>query len=72
VPTDLLRPEDVDLRLNWPPGRTAKLIRQRSIPYYILPDGAFRLSWDEIAPLIVRVDSSRLIEAAAGGLPSGR
>ncbi len=53
--TDLLYPEDIDAKLNWPQGRTTRLARQRKLPHYILPDGAIRLRWSEIEPLVRRV-----------------
>jgi hypothetical protein len=52
MPTDLVYPDDIDARLNWPPGRTSKLARQGKLPHYLLPDGSIRLRWDEIAPLV--------------------
>lgn len=55
MPPDLLYPEDVDARLNWPAGRTARLARRGKLPHYVLPDGSIRLSWGEIAPLVRRV-----------------
>lgn len=55
MPTELLYPDDIDTRLNWPPGRTSRLARSGKLPHYILPDGSIRLSWDEITPLIQHV-----------------
>lgn len=54
-PCDLLFPADIDERLSWPRGRTARLARQGALPYYQLPDGSIRLRWEEVAPLIRRV-----------------
>jgi hypothetical protein len=55
MPTDLLYPDDIDTRLNWPPGRTARLVRRGLLPHYLLPDGAVRLRWDEVAELVRHV-----------------
>ena len=55
---DLLYPDDIDARLNWPPGRTSRLARTGKLPHYILPDGSIRLRWDEIAPLVQRVPTA--------------
>jgi len=55
---NLLYPEEVDQRLNWPLGRASKLARQRRLPYVLLPDGSFRFDWNEIEPLVVRVPVS--------------
>lgn len=53
---DLLYPDDVDLLLNWPPGRTSRLTRAGKLPHYVLPDGSIRLRWEEIAPLVRHVN----------------
>jgi hypothetical protein len=50
--TDLLYPDDIDARLNWPPGRAARLARRRKLPHYRLPDGSIRLRWAEVEPLV--------------------
>jgi len=50
-----LYPEDVDDRLNWPAGRAAKLARRKQLPHVVLPDGAIRFLWEEIAPLLRHV-----------------
>ena len=55
MPTELLYPDDIDSRLNWPPGRTSRLARAGKLPRYILPDGSIRLRWEEIAPLVQHV-----------------
>lgn len=52
MPTDLLFPEDIDARLNWPLGRSARLARRGHLPHYLLPDGSIRFRWVEIAPLV--------------------
>jgi hypothetical protein len=52
---ELLYPDDIDARLNWPPGRTSRLARNGKLPHYILPDGSIRLCWDEIAPLVQHI-----------------
>lgn len=53
--TELLYPDDIDARLNWPPGRTSRLARSGKLPHYLLPDGSIRLRWEEIAPLVRHV-----------------
>jgi hypothetical protein len=58
MPTDLLYPDEIDARLNWPPGRTSRLARTGKLPHYILPDGSIRLRWDEIAPLVQHIPSA--------------
>jgi hypothetical protein len=58
MPTDLLYPDDIDSRLNWPPGRTSRLARMGKLPHYILPDGSIRLRWDEITTLVQHVTSA--------------
>jgi hypothetical protein len=55
MPTELLYPDDIDSRLNWPPGRTSRLARTGKLPHYVLPDGSIRLRWEEIAPLVQHV-----------------
>jgi hypothetical protein len=56
-----LYPEDIDRRLSWPLGRAERLARQKCLPHVILPDGAIRFVWEEVAALVVRVsyDQSR-------------
>ncbi len=58
MPTELLYPDDIDSRLNWPPGRTSRLARAGKLPHFILPDGSIRLNWDEIAPLVRHVSAA--------------
>ena len=58
MPTELLYPDDIDSRLNWPPGRTSRLVRTGKLPHYILPDGSIRLSWDEIVPLVRHIHTA--------------
>ncbi|HJZ58653.1 MAG TPA: hypothetical protein VKE74_27170 [Gemmataceae bacterium] len=55
MPTDLLFPEEIDVRLGWPPGTAQRLARRQKLPHYVLPDGALRLRWDEVVPLVVSV-----------------
>ena len=54
----LLYGEEIDQRLNWPPGRAEKLARQRRLPYVMLPDGSIRFKWEEIEPLILPVPAA--------------
>jgi hypothetical protein len=60
--SELLYPEDVDQRLNWPLGRTERLARQRRLPYVLLPDGSLRFDWGDIERLVLRIPA-----AAEGG-----
>jgi hypothetical protein len=62
-----LDPEDIDDRLNWPPGRALRLARRRRLPHVVLPDGSIRFEWEIIESLLIRVP----VEAptAAGGSP---
>lgn len=55
MPTELLYPDDIDTRLNWPAGRTSRLTRNGKLPHYVLPDGSIRLRWEEIASLLQHV-----------------
>jgi hypothetical protein len=63
--SDLLYPEDIDQRLNWPIGKAEKLARQRRLPYVLLPDGSIRFRWAEIEHLVLH------IPAAANGQGGG-
>ncbi len=62
-----LYPDDIDQRLNWPPGTALKMARRRRLPHILLPDGSIRFMWSEIEPLLVRVEISPL---TAGSRPS--
>jgi len=50
-------PEELDRRLGWKPGKAERLARQRRLPHVLLPDGSIRFDWEEIEPLIVRVQA---------------
>jgi hypothetical protein len=68
MPADLLYPDDIDARLNWPPGRASNLARRGKLPHYILPDGSIRIRWDEVTPLVRHVPATpRPIEEVARG-----
>lgn len=56
--TELLYADDIDSRLNWPPGRTSRLARKGKLPHYVLPDGSIRLRWEEVEPLVQHVAPS--------------
>ncbi|QEL15136.1 hypothetical protein [Limnoglobus roseus] len=71
MPNDLLYPDDVDARLNWPPGRTSRLARTGKLPHYILPDGSIRLCWEEILPLVHHVAVAPDAAQAKEGRPNG-
>lgn len=58
-----LRPDQLDKRLNWPPGRSARLAKRGKLPHIVLPDGAVRFRWREIKPLIIRVAGSEVATA---------
>jgi hypothetical protein len=51
----LVEPEEIDRRLSWPPGRAARLAKQRRLPHILLPDGAVRFEWPVIERLLVKV-----------------
>jgi hypothetical protein len=55
MPTQLLYPGEIDVRLNWPAGQTARLVRRGRLPHYLLPDGSVRLCWEEVVGLVRRV-----------------
>ena len=61
-----LFPEDVDSRLNWKPGRTERLARQRRLPHYVLPDGSIRFisNPDHFSPCHAPVKSCSLFPQA--------
>jgi len=61
---NLLYPEEIDQKLNWPLGRAERLAKQRRLPYILLPDGSLRFDWDEIERLILRVPSTTTGEAS--------
>jgi hypothetical protein len=63
MPTDLLFPEDIDARLNWPPGRTSRLARRSKLPHYLLPDGSIRLRWEEVAALVRHISATPGIDS---------
>ncbi len=50
--SDLVYPEEIDHRLNWPLGTSARLARRKQLPYYLLPDGSIRLRWEEVSLLV--------------------
>jgi hypothetical protein len=55
VNAELVYPDDIDRRLNWPLGTAARLARRKKLPHYILPDGSIRLKWEEIETLVRHV-----------------
>jgi hypothetical protein len=66
MPTDLLYPDEIDARLNWPVGRAARLARRRTLPHYVLPDGSVRLGGTRWPP------SSATCRPSAGPMTCGR
>lgn len=64
--TDLLYGEEIDKTLNWPLGRAERLARRGRLPHVVLPDGAIRLRWSDIEPLIVLVDATGDTDPAMG------
>jgi hypothetical protein len=52
---DLVYPEDIDQRLNWPLGTASRLARRKRLPHYLLPDGSVRLRWEEVEALVRHV-----------------
>jgi hypothetical protein len=55
VMPELLYPDDIDDRLNWPAGTARRMARRGRLPHVLLPDNEIRFIWEEIAPLIRRV-----------------
>jgi hypothetical protein len=55
VTPPLLYAEDIDRRLNWSLGTSARLARRRRLPHYVLPDGSVRFRWEEVEPLVRHV-----------------
>ena len=51
-----LYPDDIDQKLNWPPGTAQKMARRRRLPHTVLPDGSVRFVWEDIESLLVRVE----------------
>jgi hypothetical protein len=66
VKPELLYPEEIDTRLNWPLGTATRLARRRRLPHYCLPDGSLRFAWDEVEVLIKRVPAQKCEEADFG------
>jgi hypothetical protein len=56
----MLTPEEIDRRLNWPPGRAERLARQRRLPHLILPDGRIRFVWEQIERLVIPIPLAAL------------
>jgi len=52
VDAEFVFPEQIDRLLNWPLGTTARLVRRRQLPHYILPDYSVRLRWAEVEALV--------------------
>ena len=71
MPTDLLFPEEIDARLNWPAGTAARLARRGKLPHYVLPDGAIRFRLDEIIPLVTCVPRAAAETEPTGEVPRG-
>jgi len=65
MPPCLLEPTQIDARLGWRDGRSARLAKRGVLPFYVLPDGSMRFAWDEVAALIKHV------QPAAGNRPEG-
>ena len=63
--SNLLYPEEIDQRLNWPLGRAERLAKQRRLPYVLLPDGSLRFDWEEIEPLVLRMPGSTALQQGA-------
>jgi hypothetical protein len=55
VPPEPLCPEQIDQRLNWPLGTSARLARRGKLPHYLLPDGSIRFDWKEVVALVRHV-----------------
>ena len=55
----LLRPEEIDARLNWALGRAERLARRGKLPHVVLPDGSIRFEWESIETLLQRMPGSR-------------
>ena len=55
---ELLFGEEIDRRLRWSPGRSERLARRNALPHLVLPDGAIRFSWDDVAKTIRRVSGT--------------
>jgi hypothetical protein len=61
----LLLPDEIDQRLNWPPGRAERLARRKRLPHIVLPDGSIRFERAEIEPLLIRVPAQAPVTAGA-------
>jgi hypothetical protein len=61
-----LYPEDIDERLNWPPGQAERLARRRKLPHVVLPDGSIRFEWAAIAAMLRHVPAAPTEASHAG------
>jgi hypothetical protein len=61
---NLLYPDDIDLRLNWPAGTAQRLAKRERLPHVVLPNGDVRFVWEEIVPLIRHVPMRDCMEGA--------
>jgi hypothetical protein len=66
MPAELVCPEQIDCRLAWPLGTSARLARRERLPHYVLPDGSIRFRWEEVEPLVRRVPLRDEREVAHG------
>ena len=48
----LFRPKQLDLILQWPYGKAARLARQGKIPHIVLPDGQIRFNLKTIKRML--------------------
>jgi len=55
----LLDGGEVDRRLSLRPGTAVRLARRDTLPHVVLPDGAIRFSWPEVAEALKRVVPAR-------------
>ena len=64
---ELLKPQEVDLLLRYPFGRTLRLAKAKQIPCIRLPDGEIRFDKDEIEKLLKegKITQTKSIQSSA-------
>jgi hypothetical protein len=61
----LLEGGEIDRRLSLRPGTAVRLARRDKLPHIVLPDGAIRFSWPDVAEALKQVVPARSGETEA-------